>query len=276
MRFQDWSQIGLLTNPMDPVINDQVYGVSDLSSHLIVYERDLDEFLNPTRSKSKNKKIDKVRKRGFMRKIRDNFKLFLCSLSYLFIMTSFAETTSHDLSRQFTDSFLATVFESDNLNNPELFFHEIKDYFDFSTIGRSLLKLEYQNFTSEEFKDFVKVFPPYEVYKLLTYVDKLSDKEVNFVFRRLQSKEKQYGTLYYIDYNYMTKRILENVSEDKAEIPGRISFQVIKRKGQDEYKIVNIYLDGVNFILYRSKYYKNLVLKEKNPREIIQIIESKD
>ena len=209
-----------------------------------------------------------------MRKIRDNFKLFLCSLSCLFIMTSFAETTSNELSHQFTDSFLATVFESDNLNNPEIFFHEIKDYFDFSTIGRSLLKLEYKNFTSEEFKDFVKVFPPYEVYTLLTYVDRLSDKEVNFVFRRLQSTEKHYGTLYQIDYNYMTKKRVQNASEDTAEIPGRISFQVIKRKGKDEYKIINIYLDGINFILYRSRYYKNLFLEEKSPREIIQFIAS--
>ena len=170
-----------------------------------------------------------------------------------------------------TDDFIQALLQSENWDQPELLFNEIKEYFDFRIIGHSLIRSGYKKFSQEEFNDFVEVFPLFEVYKILPHIKKLSRKELAFKLLSQSESEKEYGTFIKFNYKYDKKSVL-NRSSNNAK---RFSLIVFKMNNQDNYKIVNLGLNGVNWLSYRRNYYNNLINMEKSPREIIDIIKSK-
>ena len=194
---------------------------------------------------------------------------FLFSLVVLlFSFSTLSKASAAESPEEFINSFIQTLFESENWNKPDLFFDEIKSYFDFHTIGRSLLGAGFRYFNKDEFNNFVKVYPPYEVSDLLSRLEELENDELNFTLVRQTTSKKKYGSMFKLYYDYKKISSRTNHSSDS----GRIKFTVIKRKNQEHYTIVNLSLDGVNWLSHRRRYYSDLIESEKQPNKVIRIL----
>ena len=190
----------------------------------------------------------------------------------LFFFSTLSRVSVAESPEEFIDSFIQTSFESENWNKPDLFFDEIKNYFDFHIIGRNLLGAGFRYFNKNQFDNFVKIYPPYEVYDLLSHLEDLENHELNFTLVRQKTYITKYGSMFKFYYNYKKISSRTNNSSDS----GRINFTIIKRKNQEHYKIVNLGLNGVNWLAHRRRHYIKLIQEsEKNPDAIIRILRKK-
>ena len=198
-------------------------------------------------------------------------------VSFFFLLFSFyagSQEISFANPEEFTDAFVQTVFESENWDQAPLFLEEIKDYFDFKIIGRGILGIGYRDFSDEEFRRFVEVFPHFEISRLLSYLENFSG-ELDFeILRKPKGVEKKSGTLFNVDYKYKLKSSQESDVDEASDssIFGYLSFKVLKKKNQDSYKIIGFSLEGVNWLIDRKRYYNELMNQGKTPAEIIDII----
>ena len=201
-------------------------------------------------------------------------KIISFLFSFILLFFSFpAVSKSFDFenSQNFTDSFIQTVFELENWQEPELFFDEVKPYFDFHIIGRKLLGLGYRDFSNEEFNAFVEVFPLYEFNKMLSHLENIKNQEIEFIFERQREKEIRSGVLFKLEYRYERKSADSSNNNSQR---GNLSFDVIKMKNQDHYKIINLSLNGANWLVQSRRYYNSLIERGKTPAEIINILKS--
>ena len=194
--------------------------------------------------------------------------------SFIVLLFSFStfskESSAVESPKEFIDSFIQTSFDSENWNNSALFFDKIKDYFDFHTIGRSFLGANFRYFNKDEFDSFVKVYSSYEVYNLLSHLKDLENDELNLTLVKQKESKKRYGSMFKLYYKY--KKVSSQTLSNNSFVSGKIIVTVIKRKNQEHYKIINLSLDGVNWLILRKEYYKKLIKSVKRPSEIIKIL----
>ena len=195
---------------------------------------------------------------------------FLFAFILLSGFYALSEENVFETPEEFTDDFLQTFFESENWDQPELLFEEVKDYFDFHIIGRYLLMINIRKFSREQFNVFVEVFSKKEFERLFKRLDN-NLQNINYNVIKITELEKKSGTLFSVDYS-LNKLETTHSSSTPFAIQ-KFSIEVFKRKDQDDYKIVNLGFNSIDFIVNRRSFYKSIASQYRgSPEKIIERI----
>ena len=178
---------------------------------------------------------------GIMKKI-----FFLAFIFYSFSVFS-QENFTEKTPETFVNSFMEELFNLKNKNDPTVLFNEIESYFDFHTIGYNLLGVNVRDFNENQFSEFSQLFRFYEFKELYPRIKNINEDNLKLHLANKREIARELGVIYILRYNYGTQ-----TSSDRGEI----EFYLIERG--DTYKIINLNLDGINWLVTRRRHYRSL------------------
>lgn len=174
-------------------------------------------------------------------------------------------TTSYSSPEEFLLDFLSTVQQlaiqdleqnSSKEDRVKTLFKLSETYFNMDKIVRVVVGKHWKSFSDEQKKELKTVFRNYVIAKIIptlnNHISGISEGSVKI--NRVIEKRKYY-------------QIASEYTDPSIGKPVGIVWYVLKKEDSDSYKIFNVSIEGINFILIWKSEYSSFILKNKGGTE---------